>query len=887
MIMNTFEEIKVLLREKSGKKLVRLSVIAFLVVTVLVFFMVFRFFGTFRLKQMDEYLGEIPGIIESRTNELLMRSRVYQEDVLARAELGMILCNEEYGFYTEAEMLERIRNAVFADSVSLVDGQGELLSTTGPVCPEETFRARIRTLEPRQPGIELYPALSEDGKETGEKDGRGFVLLPIEGNSKRSLVFEFSCDMMLKLYNTLDDWSSVFERMFSGEEGIAFVKTGDKLAGYPTDILTGDQASQLKEELTRQFQDSSSFRKTGSGIPFRIITLLGRMYLAAMMDYPDQETSVLMALPLQYAISNSIYIAASISAFIGCGILLLQIYILRRLLLKKEQEKSAPVSRASVCRTTLPGILVMLAMTLIFSYMLLELENRSDATYTAVSKRVSVQYEIDARKGQENTIRETFEDCYRTRAQILAAFLTEHPDYQTRAGLARLSGIAGTEYLMRFDSAGQEIVSSNSYTGFSVEKNLSEEYQAVLLGYPYAVARPAEDPYSGKMQLGTAILMTDGNGQSDGFLLAVYSASDLNSELKRMSYTNAVNSFAVQNGHIAAAISEKDNVFIAHTDPKMIGQKAGDFLNGSGAGGSFEGFTEYNGRRVCVSASSSDGKTLLYIVPEHTDPYADWICVLAGVLALLILTLAYYPNAGLLIAQAMAETKEEIQPLSEKARPMAAFSDGYSVFLTLFAFFAVIASANGWWTSFDYVFSGLWSKGVHLFSIWAALFVVAVTLCVVFLIRSVLSRLENRLSVRAGTVARLVNSLITYAASFFLLFYILSMFGVNTTVLLASAGVVSIAVGMGAQSMAADLLAGFFMMLEGTVHVGDYVDIQKIRGKVVDMGIRTIKIADETGNVVTLNNSKASPVRNMGRKPEQSGSENKAEGSSPGGDDDD
>ena len=175
----------------------------------------------------------------------------------------------------------------------------------------------------------------------------------------------------------------------------------------------------------------------------------------------------------------------------------------------------------------------------------------------------------------------------------------------------------------------------------------------------------------------------------------------------------------------------------------------------------------------------------------------------------------------------MAETKEEIQPLSEKARPMAAFSDGYSVFLTLFAFFAVIASANGWWTSFDYVFSGLWSKGVHLFSIWAALFVVAVTLCIVFLIRSVLSRLENRLSVRAGTVARLVNSLITYAASFFLLFYILSMFGVNTTVLLASAGVVSIAVGMGAQSMAADLLAGFFMMLEGTVHVGDYVDIQK------------------------------------------------------------
>ena len=137
------------------------------------------------------------------------------------------------------------------------------------------------------------------------------------------------------------------------------------------------------------------------------------------------------------------------------------------------------------------------------------------------------------------------------------------------------------------------------------------------------------------------------------------------------------------------------------------------------------------------------------------------------------------------------------------------------------------------------------------------------------MIRTVLSRLESRLSFQGRTVSRLASSLITYVAGFFLIFSILSMFGVNTTALVASAGIVSIAAGMGAQSMAADLLAGFFMMLEGSVHVGDHVNVGGVTGRVTDMGIRTTKITDDEGTVVTLNNSKVSPVRNMSRKQPQ------------------
>ena len=850
-----------LLREKSGKKLIIFSAAVFLLITAIVFFAVFQLCENMYLKLMDEYLGEIPKIVSSLNNELDMRGKVYQDDVMARAELGLILYEEKNGL-TDSQKLERIRAAVSADSVSLIDGQRNLLSTTGHVSPEENFRACIKAVKPRLPHLELYPSLS------GKNDGKGFVLLPIKGNTERSIVFEFSCDTMLELRNALYNWAGVLERMISGGDMAAFAKTGDKIAGYPLDGLTSEQTSRLYDELTKIFQNTNSFRIAANGRPCKLIKLQGSYYLAALMKYSGEKTDILLTVPLKNVIGNGIYIAAAISAIIGWGIVLILLYVFLRIVREKPQGDTDSFSCKSVWRATWPGIIAVLVVTVLFADMLILLDIRTNSSFIAMTKRMSVQHEIDFRKGQENTIRRVFTDFYRTRSQMLAEFLTSHTDYQTRAGLKELSDIAKADYLMLFDNAGNEQLSSNSYTGFSVGKNLSEEYRSVLMGYPCAVVGPAADPYTGKMQFGAAILITDSRGQPDGFLLAVYSAGNLNAELERMSYENAVNNFAVRKDHIAAAVNNEDGRFIAHTDKKMIGLKANDFLEDFKPGNIFEGFTEYNGKRTCISASVSDGKTLMFIVPERGESYIQAKFVAASIAVLLILGLLYYPIASILLARAVASVlaRGELESSAGEGSAITVFSDGYSVFMTPFAIFALIASYNGWWTSFDYVFSWRWSKGLNLFSLWAALFIVAVTFCCKFLIRTALKHLESHISLQGKTITRLANSLTTYAANIFLIFCILDMLGVNTTTLLASAGIISIAIGMGAQSMAADLLAGVFMMLEGSVHVGDYVSVAGVTGNVTDMGIRTIEITDEEGNVVILNNSQVSSVRNMSRK---------------------
>jgi len=875
--MMSLNEIKALFREKSGKKLVLFSVVVFLVLTGITFFMVYRIIGINSLNEIDEYLGEIPEVIENRKKELDMRTRVYEEDVLARAELGTLCYQGETGL-PDAESLERVRSTVSAESVSLLDEKGKLLSTTGHVSPEEIFNGCIQTLEPGKLHLEYFPAASKDGEQTSEiLDGKGFIRLPLTENSRYSLVYEFQCDKVLKLINALTDWSEDIGDMVDNGNISLFARIGDKLKTYSKDGFTSEQISQISEKLTKVFQNGKGLLHTPKKRPVKFLNMLGRIYLAVQMRYEPENTDLLMTVPFRSVVGNGICIALSISVIIGWGMALFLIYAYRRLQLKKEGRYTEDARRKWNVRATRPGILLMLVITFVFSDMLLVLENRTHANLFAISSRMEVQQEIAMRKSYASMIRRDFEDYYLRRAEMLASFLTDHPEYQTREGLKELNRIAGTDYLMRFDRDGKETLSSNTYTGFSTDMSLGAQYRAVQLGYPYYVTEPAADPYMGRIQMGAAVLMTDAEGQSDGFLLAVYSAADLKAELERMSETSAINEFVVQEGQIAAAISDKDGCFTAHTNPRMIGQKAMNVLKDYEPGISFEGFSEYGGKQVCVSAHSEDGRMLLYIVPQKMSAEAMKVSVLAGLAALLILLLLFHPKASMLMAQAMEEAKGSLKPRAMERGPLTVFSDGYPMYLTLFVFLTLLACATGLWTTFDYVFSWQWTKGLNLFSIWAALFILAVTLCIEYVICAMLDHLENRLIFKNKTATRLVKSLVVYGTVLFLVFRILSILGVNTTALLASAGVISIAVGMGAQSMAADLLAGFFMMLEGSIHVGDYVTAGGVTGHVTDMGIRTTEITDDNGNIVLLNNSKVSPVTNRTHNHEETEKKNLAE----------
>ncbi len=91
---------------------------------------------------------------------------------------------------------------------------------------------------------------------------------------------------------------------------------------------------------------------------------------------------------------------------------------------------------------------------------------------------------------------------------------------------------------------------------------------------------------------------------------------------------------------------------------------------------------------------------------------------------------------------------------------------------------------------------------------------------------------------------------------------ILSQLGIDLGPFLVAAGVGGIAIGFGAQSLVKDVISGFFLLLEDQIRVGDVVTIADVSGLVEDVGLRTMVLRDDEGNVHIVPNGTVNTVTN-------------------------
>jgi small conductance mechanosensitive channel len=110
-----------------------------------------------------------------------------------------------------------------------------------------------------------------------------------------------------------------------------------------------------------------------------------------------------------------------------------------------------------------------------------------------------------------------------------------------------------------------------------------------------------------------------------------------------------------------------------------------------------------------------------------------------------------------------------------------------------------------------------------------------------------------------GSVLRSFSTLVVYGVAFVL---VLGEFGVNLAPIIASAGVVGVAIGFGAQNLVRDFLSGIFMMLEDQYGVGDIVDLGEASGTVEAVGLRVTTLRDIAGTVWYVRNGEVLRVGN-------------------------
>jgi small-conductance mechanosensitive channel len=113
-----------------------------------------------------------------------------------------------------------------------------------------------------------------------------------------------------------------------------------------------------------------------------------------------------------------------------------------------------------------------------------------------------------------------------------------------------------------------------------------------------------------------------------------------------------------------------------------------------------------------------------------------------------------------------------------------------------------------------------------------------------------------------STVARNITRILIWSIAAVM---ILDRFGVNIAPVIASLGVVGLAAGIGAQTIIKDVISGILMLLEDTIAVGDYVDLEYAEGTVTGINLRVTEVRGLDGVLWTVRNGELIRVGNYSR----------------------
>ncbi|MEM7310834.1 MAG: mechanosensitive ion channel family protein [Planctomycetota bacterium] len=119
---------------------------------------------------------------------------------------------------------------------------------------------------------------------------------------------------------------------------------------------------------------------------------------------------------------------------------------------------------------------------------------------------------------------------------------------------------------------------------------------------------------------------------------------------------------------------------------------------------------------------------------------------------------------------------------------------------------------------------------------------------------------------RRLTIIPLIRSALKYLIYFTAGIIVLKQLQVDPTPVLAGAGIITLAVGLGAQNLINDVVSGFFILFENYYLVGDYVSTAGAEGEVEAIDLRTTRIRDNEGRLHIIRNGKIEDVTNFSKQ---------------------
>jgi len=487
----------------------------------------------------------------------------------------------------------------------------------------------------------------------------------------------------------------------------------------------------------------------------------------------------------------------------------------------------------------------------------------------------------------------------------IADLYSRVPETHSPEFLKKANELIGSESIMIFDSKGKELLSSNGYVGFTLGDDVSTEkdFTYLLNGIEHIVHEPKTDRFTGKTLQTIGVRMDLGDPESFGAVIVAIDPELTWESTERQEIANYVRMLTHQES-LSFIISQNGGKVIFASDQTLLDKTPAELgldletLQPV----SLETFTVMEEK--WYGAYNSDDKYHCFFM---TDSSSIW----SGTLKFALISAVYFIFACQVISfyllgtsrDDIAEFTKDAEQIKDNLKKKSGFTidtnvlDAFrydergdrslkewwhdmtpdkkiwmvlrlTVTLLLLILFVFLLYSNeiGSRSVFNFILYGRWKRELNELSVTAILIILVFLLAFILFKDLLVRMLNSMLNAKGKTIVSLISSLLQYISIITAIFVCLSYVGFDSSVLITSASILTLAVSLGSKDLVADILSGIFIIFEGDFHVGDTIDVNGFKGRVLDIGVRSTKLIDASRNIKTIENQNVKNVLNLSKE---------------------
>lgn len=486
----------------------------------------------------------------------------------------------------------------------------------------------------------------------------------------------------------------------------------------------------------------------------------------------------------------------------------------------------------------------------------------------------------------------TFRYGYNETSDIIARYLSARPEARNRETLRELSGMFGLNYLMVFDENGNEVVSDSNYLDLSLSSDPEAQTYALrpLLNGVDVSAVTGINDMTGEYEAMAGSPLCDAKGRPEGMVLASIPA-DQEQKIELERSLDTILDEIMSGGQTEFFLVNQDDRYFVHTPHSML-----DYMSVEDYGFTEEVLTPGFSGRVDLGNAPyymTQGElNSLYVyaaVPFSVVFGTRFVFTFLAAAAAAVLFLIGASRIQRVKITRISAGNESMDPAmnghgeltkiagetgrKKERRPgsritpedrttvllMRIIQGVGAVMAVVLLFRDRLLPEN---SMIRFVMDGNWPHGMNVYAVTAIMILVLTAMVGVTMVLGVLRILSRILSPRAETICRLLRSAVEYLSVLMVAYTAFGFLGVRVETLITTTSVMALLVGMGAQDLTQDIIAGLFLMFESEFQVGDVIDTGGKIGIVREIGLHSTKLIDMNNNVLIISNSKLADIIN-------------------------